>query len=67
MDISSRKIVRFENDVLQEAEDSIVYEHPLTIHLNGEEFATMVCSPSNIRELTIGFWLLKALLEDMRK
>ncbi|WP_404355073.1 formate dehydrogenase accessory sulfurtransferase FdhD [Cytobacillus firmus] len=56
MDIqSSRKIVRFQNGVLQEAEDSIVSEHPLTIHLNGEEFATMVCSPENIRELTIGF------------
>ncbi|WP_026581211.1 formate dehydrogenase accessory sulfurtransferase FdhD [Bacillus sp. J33] len=51
----SRKIVKFLDGSLQETHDVIVSEHPLTIHLNGEEFATMVCSPANIKELTIGF------------
>ncbi|GLB59494.1 formate dehydrogenase accessory sulfurtransferase FdhD [Cytobacillus sp. NCCP-133] len=51
----SSKIVRFQDGVLQEIVDEIVSEHPLTIHLNGEEFATLVCSPENIMELTIGF------------
>lgn len=36
-------------------DDPIAIEFPLTIMLNGEEFATMVCTPTNIRELMIGF------------
>ncbi|MBT2689766.1 formate dehydrogenase accessory sulfurtransferase FdhD [Bacillus sp. ISL-47] len=52
---NSSKIVKFQDGVLKETHDEIVSEHPLTIHLNGEEFATMVCSPDNIKELTIGF------------
>ncbi|MBU8878041.1 formate dehydrogenase accessory sulfurtransferase FdhD [Bacillus sp. FJAT-29790] len=51
----SNKIFKFENGILQEQFDEIVSEHPLTIFLNGEEFSTMVCSPDNLEELTLGF------------
>lgn len=40
---------------MHEQLDEIVTEMPLTIMLNGEEFATMVCSPEHLEELTIGF------------
>lgn len=30
-------------------------EFPLTIMVNGEEFATVICSPTNLEELVIGF------------
>jgi len=36
-------------------EDEIVTEYPLTIFLNDEEFATIVCTPANLEEMTIGF------------
>ncbi|EGL82737.1 Protein fdhD [Caldalkalibacillus thermarum TA2.A1] len=36
-------------------EDQIVTEYPLTIYLNGEEFATLVCSPTHLEEMTVGF------------
>ncbi|KAB2338940.1 formate dehydrogenase accessory sulfurtransferase FdhD [Cytobacillus depressus] len=52
---NSQQIYRFENGILQEQFDEIVVEQPLTIMLNGEEFATMVCSPEHLEELTIGF------------
>ncbi|MEH7346455.1 formate dehydrogenase accessory sulfurtransferase FdhD [Bacillus sp. JJ1532] len=48
-------IYRYENGILQEKMDEIVTEQPLTIMLNGQEFATMVCTPENLEELTIGF------------
>jgi FdhD protein len=38
-----------------EEEDVIVSEYPLTTIVNGEEFATMVCSPDDLDELVIGF------------
>ncbi|TQS74091.1 formate dehydrogenase accessory sulfurtransferase FdhD [Ornithinibacillus gellani] len=37
------------------AEERIAVEFPLTIMLNGEEFATMVCTPTHMEELLIGF------------
>ncbi|MFA1821723.1 formate dehydrogenase accessory sulfurtransferase FdhD [Virgibacillus oceani] len=36
-------------------DEEVAAEFALTIVLNGEEFATMVCSPSDLEELLIGF------------
>ncbi|MBM7583804.1 FdhD protein [Bacillus pakistanensis] len=53
--IQKRPIMRFQNGELVDAEDVIVSEFPLTIFVNNEEFATMVCSPDNLKELVYGF------------
>ncbi|WP_047151137.1 formate dehydrogenase accessory sulfurtransferase FdhD [Aneurinibacillus tyrosinisolvens] len=50
-----KKVTKFENGSLEEKYDQIVSEYPLTIMLNGEEFATMVCTPLDLEELVIGF------------
>lgn len=55
-DVSSdQSIVRYENGQLFETEDFYVTEFPLTIMVNGEEFATVICSPTNMEELVLGF------------
>jgi FdhD protein len=38
-----------------EKEDEIAEEYPLTIRLDGEEFATLVCSPADLTDLVVGF------------
>ncbi|WP_028612772.1 formate dehydrogenase accessory sulfurtransferase FdhD [Paenibacillus harenae] len=38
-----------------EMEDTIAAELPLTLKIDGDEFATFVCSPSDLQELVIGF------------
>ncbi|GEC87705.1 FdhD protein [Brevibacillus brevis] len=48
-------VLHYKNGTLKEVEDSIVTESPITIMLNQEEFATLVCSPEYIEELVIGF------------
>lgn len=48
-------IVRFENGKLIDTTDQYVTEFPLTIMVNGEEFATVICSPTHLEELVIGF------------
>ncbi|HZG74766.1 MAG TPA: formate dehydrogenase accessory sulfurtransferase FdhD [Paenibacillus sp.] len=49
-------IVRYNvGDGFREADDWIAVERPLTIVLDGEEFATMVCTPSEMEELVYGF------------
>lgn len=51
----TQSITKYEYGELFEVEDTIATEYPLTIYVNGEEFATMVCTPTNIEELVIGF------------
>ncbi|WP_274365969.1 formate dehydrogenase accessory sulfurtransferase FdhD [Paenibacillus thermotolerans] len=51
----SRKIVRYDGNALLEETDAIAVEYPLTIVVDGEEFATMVCTPTELQELVIGF------------
>ncbi|MDF0026860.1 formate dehydrogenase accessory sulfurtransferase FdhD, partial [Staphylococcus pseudintermedius] len=52
---TNQPIVRFENGVLFETEDDYVTEVPLTIMVNREEFATVICSPNQLEELVLGF------------
>lgn len=49
-----RRPVRFE--------DSVATEYPLTILVNGEELATVVCSPSHLEELVLGFLTAEGVL-----
>ncbi|MCA1029537.1 formate dehydrogenase accessory sulfurtransferase FdhD [Bacillus timonensis] len=52
---SNRSIVKYENGALVTTSDEVVYEFPMTIYVNNEEFATMVCTPTDLEELIIGF------------
>lgn len=49
------EIVRFEGDKPSVREEIVTAEFPLTVMLNGKEFATMVCSPTDIEDLVVGF------------
>ncbi|WP_158736266.1 formate dehydrogenase accessory sulfurtransferase FdhD [Alteribacillus sp. YIM 98480] len=54
--ISVKKtITAYRDGQFQDAEDDIVSEVPLTIFVNKEEFATMVCSPQHYKEMVVGF------------
>ncbi|MFD2044781.1 formate dehydrogenase accessory sulfurtransferase FdhD [Ornithinibacillus salinisoli] len=47
--------IRFDGVSKTVIDEEIASEFALTIVLNGEEFATMVCSPNDLQELVIGF------------
>src|SRR5699024_4084286 len=49
------KTVRFQGSTPQVEDETIAIEYPMTVMINGEEFATMVCTPTDVRELVIGF------------
>jgi FdhD protein len=50
-----REILRLGIDCAERIEDSVVTEHPVTIKINGTEFATLVCSPDYVDDLVTGF------------
>ncbi len=53
--ITKRTITRYTQGNVEEIEDTIVTEHPITIKLNQSEFATLVCTPEYIEDMVIGF------------
>lgn len=55
-------IIRYVDDEMQELNDEIAIEYPLTIVVDGEEFATMVCTPAEIEELVVGFLASEGLI-----
>jgi FdhD protein len=50
-----RTVLKYDGHSLIQEEEEVVAEYPLTIMINGEEFATMVCTPTDLEELVIGF------------
>ncbi|CAM3025627.1 formate dehydrogenase accessory sulfurtransferase FdhD [Paenibacillus sediminis] len=48
-------IRKFDGNIAIEKDDEIATEFALTFRLDGEEFATIVCSPSDLHEMAIGF------------
>jgi len=51
----TREIIQFHDGKIEHVQDKIVTEYPVTIKINGDEFATMVCSPQYIEDMVVGF------------
>ncbi|HEY1215983.1 MAG TPA: hypothetical protein VGE93_20330, partial [Bryobacteraceae bacterium] len=49
------RIYRYNGAEMLEQKDTIATEAPLTIKIDGEEFATLVCTPTDVVELVTGF------------
>ncbi|RLL41151.1 formate dehydrogenase accessory sulfurtransferase FdhD [Oceanobacillus piezotolerans] len=49
------EIIRFNGHSQSTLYEEVAIEAPLTIMINGSEFATIVCSPSHLRDLVVGF------------
>jgi FdhD protein len=56
--------IRIESGVVQHKEDPIAAEFPLTIRVDGEEFATLVCSPSDLTDLIVGFLAAEGVIRQ---
>lgn len=48
-------IIRYEQGQITNKSDLVVAEHPVTIKINGEEFATLVCTPEYIEDMAVGY------------
>jgi FdhD protein len=57
-------ILKARGSVVQPTEDIIVREIPLTIFFNNEEIVTVLCSPSQIEVLSIGFLLTEGFIRN---
>lgn len=64
-DVTERvSILRLSEKGGTSVEDVVVRESPLTIVLNNQELATLLCSPANLEHLAIGFLFSEGLLKS---
>lgn len=63
-----RTYLRVSRDRAEEVKAEVVREQPLTVHVNGARFITLLCSPFQLEALVIGYlWMEKVIgrLEDI--
>ncbi|WP_226527436.1 formate dehydrogenase accessory sulfurtransferase FdhD [Metabacillus niabensis] len=63
----NKKIRKYSNGNLFDTTDNIVTEYPLTIFVNNVEFATMVCTPTHIKEMVVGFLASEGVIRFYRE
>ncbi len=51
----------------KDVEDMVTKEQPLTIILNNQELVTLLCSPTDLKYLAIGFLFSEGFIEDKDK
>lgn len=63
----TRKIIltRIDKEKIEETSDIVVCEYPLTIYLNGEEIATLLCLPKSLDYLTFGFLFSEGMIKHI--
>jgi FdhD protein len=60
-----RKALTYDKGIVAEnREVNVVTEKPLTVFLNHNELATLICSPGGLQELTVGFLLSEGILKE---
>lgn len=60
----THQILKANKDNIHAAEDMVVREIPLTVFFNEEEIVTLLCSPAQLEELTLGFLLTEGFLRS---
>ncbi|WP_404801736.1 formate dehydrogenase accessory sulfurtransferase FdhD [Bacillus norwichensis] len=58
------QVLKYNGQSLVKIEDQAAVEYPLTIFIDNEEFATVVCSPTNLQELVIGFLASEGMIRN---
>lgn len=64
---SKFEIIKISGSSQEIVQEKITTEFPLTITLDGHEFATIVCSPSDLKNLTIGFLASEGIIRTYKE
>jgi FdhD protein len=57
--------LRYTGDESKQLEKPLVREAPWTIHVNGQELVTLLCTPDRMNFLTLGFLAAEGLIESL--
>ena len=57
-------IIKINDNAIETLEDNVIVEYPFTIFINDEEFITLLCSPSSLQFLAIGFLVSEGIIKN---
>ena len=60
-----RTYLRVRGNRADEVAGEVVREQPLTIHVNGAKFLTLLCSPIKLEALVVGYLWMEKVIEDL--
>src|SRR3972149_8837892 len=63
---ASVPVIRVSEAAREQAEASVAREYMLTIFLNRRELVTIMCSPENMKELSVGFLCSEGLIRSKK-
>ena len=64
MDLNTLSVVRISGDNREESGAAVAGEFPLTVFLNDVELVTLLCSPSDLDNLAVGFLFAEGFLKS---
>lgn len=63
--LARRTIVHYDEMGIETREDLVATEFALTIYVNGQELATIVCSPQHMTDLVVGFLASEGVIRSL--
>jgi FdhD protein len=60
-----RAVKTYNQGSVQAASEPVVLEIPVTVYVNDNELATLICSPGGHKELAVGFLLSEGILSEL--
>ncbi|HET7577750.1 MAG TPA: formate dehydrogenase accessory sulfurtransferase FdhD [Bacillales bacterium] len=64
---AGKTVTRCHGSEWETLEDEVAVEYPLTVMLNGEEFATIVCTPADLEDMVLGFLASEGVIRFPRE
>jgi FdhD protein len=61
--INETLIIRLVGDRIEELVDKIAVEAPITLEINGEVLVSLLCTPTDLEAMAVGFFLSEGLFE----
>jgi FdhD protein len=62
---SERRVLHYENGAFEERTDVVASEFALTVFVNGQEMATVVCTPEHMGDLVVGFLASEGVIRSV--
>jgi FdhD protein len=59
------RLYRFSDGRLESIDTPVVQESPLTVYVNGTELATLLCTPSKLQALVVGFLAFEGIIRGV--
>jgi FdhD protein len=63
--VSQINVKKYNSSIVNDVEDLIIVERPLNIFINNQHYVTLMCSPSLIEELAVGFLFSEGVINTV--